>query len=295
MFSEKIKEIKSDRSSGASQISRNALVILKLFAQTSKTSNNKIFVKQFTEIGQQLLEARTNMSPVQNLVAQIVYAVNSLKDYEIGFVRNFAISKIDELCRQSESAVKESAIYAADLLADFDCVSTCSYSSTICETIKLAKNQGKIFKVFVAESRSPDDQFRYGKDLATFLESINVPVQVFPDNKLSDYVPNSNCVMVGADSILSDGSIINGTPTCEMAVNAKESGVPFYSICETAKVNTLSYLGNKVEVKQGFEIVPFSLLTGLITENGILSTKNIIELMKEKARYFEVFSFQDRL
>ncbi len=290
MFSEKIREIKSDQTSGASQIARDALTVLKLFVQTNTTKSCKFFVTEFTELGRQLFEARPNMAPVQNLVAQIVYEVNSLQGTNIDFFRNSTISKIDELCRQSESAIKKSAMYAADLLVESDCVSTCSYSSTICETFKIAKNQGKSFKVLVAESRSPDNLFRYGEDLAGFLESIRIPVQVFPDTKLSEYISNSNCVMVGADSILSEGSIINGMPTCEIAVNAKKSKIPFYSVCETAKINLLSYLGKKVELKQGFDFVSSDLLSGIITEHGILNSKSIPDLMNEKLKFFETFT-----
>ncbi len=290
MFEEKISKIKSDRSSGASQIARDTLNVLQLFVQTNKTKSCEIFVAEFTELGRQLFQARPNMAPVQNLVAQIVYEVNSLEENTLNLVQSLALSKIDELLKKSESAVKESAEHAANLIADSDYVSTCSYSSTICEVFKTAKNQGKRFKVLVAESKTADEQFRYGQDLATFLLSINVSVHVLPDSIFSAFIPKTNCVLVGADSILSDGSIINGTPTCDVAVAAKKSGVPFYCVCETAKVNTLSFLGKKVTVKQGFDTVPSDLLTGVITENGILNKKNLADIMNEKAKFLDNFS-----
>ncbi|MCW4021748.1 MAG: hypothetical protein NWF02_01095 [Candidatus Bathyarchaeota archaeon] len=290
MFSKKIAEIKSDRTSGASQIARNALTVLKCFAQTNRSKSSKIFVTEFTELGKQLFETRPNMAPVQNLVAQIVYGVNSLEKHDLGLIQNVTLSKIDALIQQSESAVKESAEHAASLIGDFDRVSTCSYSSTTCEAFKTAKNQGKQFKVFVAESKTADNRFSYGNDLATFLESIDVPVQVFPDNKISEYVQKTNCALVGADSILADGSVINGTPTRDVALASKNYSIPFYCVCETAKVNALTYLSKKGEVKQGFDVITSDLLTGVITENGILNKKTIRDLMKEKAKFLEFFS-----
>lgn len=290
LFSEKIEEIKSDRSSGASQIARNALNVLKLFVQTNKSKNCNIFVKKFTELGTQLFEARPNMAPVQNLVAQIVYEINSLKEQKVDFIRSFALSKIDDLLQQSESAVKECAQIAADLIVDSDCVSTCSHSSTICKVFKTAKSQGKSFKVFVAESKSADSHFSYGKDLATFLKSIDIPVYVFPDADVSVFVPKTNRVFVGADSILYGGSIINGTPTRAVAIATKKFDLPFYCVCETAKVNTLSYLGKKVMVEQGFDVVPYDFLAGIITEKGILNKKSINDLMKQKSHFLEGFS-----
>jgi len=289
LFSKEIQKIQLDQSNGASQIAQNALDILKLYVKTTKISDYNSFIKNFTELGRQLFRARPNMAPVPNLIAEVVYEVNSLDACDLIFAKNFALSKIDDIYKKSKSAVKASAEFAAKKVADFDCVATCSYSSTICETFKIAKHQKKSFKVFVAESKN--DNVSYGKVLATFLSSIDVNVEEFTDKQISRHIPKATIVLVGADSVLSDGSVINGTPTFEVAVKAKEAGVPFYSVCETAKVNMFSYLDKKVEVKQGFDKVPANLLTGIITENGILSNNNIIDLMKEKARYFEVFSF----
>jgi translation initiation factor 2B subunit (eIF-2B alpha/beta/delta family) len=232
------------------------------------------------------------MAPVQNLVAQIVYEVNALEETDLVSVRNFALSRIDEICKQSEGAVNQSAGWTATLIGDSGCLATCSYSSTVCETFRIERQQGKRFKVFVAESRSDDDKFLYGKVLAAFLKSIDVPAEVFPDKDVQRYVPKAECVLVGADSVLFDGSVINGKPTYELAVKAKECGIPFYSVCETSKANTLSYLGKNVELKKGFDLVPSNLITGIVTEKGILGANAIVEIMRESSKFYEVFNIK---
>jgi translation initiation factor eIF-2B subunit delta len=227
------------------------------------------------------------MVPVQNLVAQINYEVNTFDDHDLVSVRKFALAKIDELCKESEDAFNKSAEWAATIMEDSVCLATCSYSSTVCETLKVAKNQGKNFKVFIAESRTPDNKFYHGQFLATYLKALKIQTKVFPDNEIQRYVRKTNCVLVGADSVLHDGSIINGTPTLELAVTANECKIPFYSVCETTKVNSLSYLGKKVELKQGFDVVPAHLVTGVITEKGILGTNNVVAVIKEKSKFFK--------
>ena len=289
LLSDKIRKIEFDRSSGASQIARNALDVLLFFAQTSKSETCRGFVEDFSELGRKLFEARPNMASVQNLVAQIVYEVNALAEDDLVNVRKFAASRIDELSQQSVTAVKESAEWAAGIIGNSDCVATCSHSSTVCETFRIAKQEGKNFKVFVAESRSDDGKFRYGSVVARFLKSLKIPVEVFLDNEVYRYVPETKCVLVGVDSVLCDGSVINGSPTYGVAVEAEECGVPFYSVCETTKANTLSYLGKNVEVKKGFDLVPSNLITGIVTEKGILDAKEIVEIMKEKSKFFEIF------
>lgn len=286
-LSDKIKEIEFDRASGASQLARKALDVLRVFAQTSRNKTCRGFVEDFNKLGRRLFEVRPNMAPVQNLVAQIVYEVDTLEECDLVVVRNFAISRIEELCKESEFAVKKSAEWGATIIADSDYLATCSYSSTVGETLKVAKQQGKSFKVFVAESRTEDNKFQYGRILAKFLKSIKIPAEVFPDDEIYRYAPKTKYVLVGADSLLCDGSIINGAPTYKVARKAKECGIPFYSVCETTKANTLSYLGKNIELKEGFELVPANLITGIITEKGILDANEIVEIMKEKSKFFE--------
>ncbi len=75
LLSDKIQQIKQDHSNGASQIARNALNVLKSFVQTNKTKTCNDFKTEFRKVGRQLFEAKSNMAPVQNLVAQAVYEV----------------------------------------------------------------------------------------------------------------------------------------------------------------------------------------------------------------------------
>jgi len=292
LFSEKIRKIELDQSSGASQIARNALDVLRFFAQTSKSETNRGFLDTFNELGRLLFKARPNMAPVQNLVAQIVYEVNALQENDLVEVRKFAASRIDALSKQSMTAFRKTAEFAATLIGDSDCVATCSHSSTVCETFRLAKNLGKRFKVFVAESRSDDGKFRYGQVVAKFLESIGVSVEVFPDNEIYKYVPRTNYVLVGADSVFCDGSVINGSPTYGVAVEAEDCNVPFYSVCETTKANILSYLGKNVDAKKGFDLVPANLIKGIVAEKGILYPSDLVWIMEEKSRFYEIFNIK---
>jgi translation initiation factor eIF-2B subunit delta len=289
LLSDKIKGIKFDRTSGASKIALNALDVLRFFTKTSKLETCRSFKENFIEVGRKLFETRPNMAPVQNLVAQIAYEVGTLEEHDLASVRKFAESRIDKMHKESEVAVKKCAEWGTTIIGDADCLASCSYSSTVCETFRVSKQAAKTFKVFVAESRSDDGRFHYGEIMGEFLRSIDVRAEVFPDNEIHNYVSDAECVLVGADSVLCDVSVINGKPTAEVAVAAKECGIPFYSVCETSKVNVLSYLGKKVELKEGFDLTPANLITGLVTERGLLDANAIVEIMKSKSKYFEIF------
>ena len=230
------------------------------------------------------------MAPIQNLVAQIVYEIDASKKYDLASVQKFALSRIDKLYQESKDAVKKTAEWGAKIISNSDQLATCSYSSTVYETLKAAKKQGKSIKVFIAESKTEDSTLQHGQTLATALKSIKITTEVFPDNEISMHIPKTKIVIVGADSLLCDGSIINGTPTHKIALEAKETGIPFYSVCETTKINTLSYLGKKISIEKGFELIPSNLITEIVTEKGILNPKKIAEIAKEKSKFFKTLS-----
>jgi methylthioribose-1-phosphate isomerase len=51
----------------------------------------------------------------------------------------------------------------------------------------------------------------------------------------------------------------------------------------------LCSLGKKIKLQKGFDIVPANLITGIITEKGILGTTKIIELVKRYSKFFNFF------
>jgi translation initiation factor 2B subunit (eIF-2B alpha/beta/delta family) len=287
LLSEKINAIESDRTSGASQIARNALAVLEYFVQTTKTKSSKEFTDGFNKVGKLLFLARPNMAVVQNLVAQAVYEVNHYPDSHLSAVRDFALNRVNELTKQSITAVQDSAKHAAKLIGDNSCVASCSSSSTIVETMKQAKQQRKYFKVYIAESKTVNS--RYGEDLANSLKQLGIDAEVFSDNQIHEYVKKTQLAIVGADSLLFGGSIINGAPSGKLAVAAAQYGLPFYCVCETAKANVNSYLGKAVEPKTGFDVVPAELVTGIVTENGVLDKNGVVEVMRQRSKFFEGF------
>jgi translation initiation factor eIF-2B subunit delta len=285
-----IGKIKSDRSSGASQIARNALQTLRLYAISYKNSNYSKFKENLMDISRRLFEAKPNMAPIQNLIAEIAFQIEIFNEDDLDNLRKHVLSKIDELYKLSIISIEESAEYAAKIVGSFDTLVTCSFSSTVYKTIKKISQKRNNFKLFIAESNI--DNFNYGEFFGNSIKLKNVMTKVFSDEKISKCVPKTNCGLIGADSILSDGSIINGTPSYELANAARQYGIPFYSVCETTKVNVLSYFGCDIDLKKGFDVVPFNLITGIITEKGILNLDRIIKIMKQRSKFFKIFDVQ---
>jgi translation initiation factor eIF-2B subunit delta len=231
------------------------------------------------------------MSTIQNLVTEFLYQVTTYDKNDLGSVIKYSENMIKNLIKKYEKSIKESIKRANTIKMDSDIFATCSYSSTICKICKAAKQIQKNFTVYIAESQSYDKEFYHGRKLANYLKSIDVPFKIFRDSEIQSYIKDVNYALVGADSVLFDGSIINGTPTGQIAKIAKKYNIPVFVICETSKMNIPSYLKKEVKIAKGFDLVSGDLIDGIISEKGIISNNQIREVMKIKSKFFEVIEF----
>lgn len=183
-------------------------------------------------------------------------------------LRTFALSLADKLILESVEATAQLAQIASETIHNGDKVMTCSYSSTVCQILKAARDTGKEISVIVAESRAVDGN-AYGELTARELGVLGVPVELIPDHSISQHMSLANVALIGADTILRDGSVVNGASSLELAVAAKAVGVPFYAAAESSKLDRSGESGTKSQLESGFEKVPFDLITRIITEFGV--------------------------
>ena len=146
---------------------------------------------------------------------------------------------------------------------------TCSYSSVVIACLLRARRQGKSFNLLAAQSQLSPHHPAYGELLIEELAQQNIPGQVFPDKDVENLVGMAGLVLLGADAVLADGSLINGYPSLKMARAAYNTtkSVPVYVICETLKFTTQTFSVSE----EGFDTVPAAYLTGIITEKEIIA------------------------
>ena len=272
----RIEEIRNDRDHGAGWLSREALVAMRDAAENSQARGTDDFLNGLKVIARRLIETRPSMAPIRNLVGRFIFDVlnESQSEYNLEAIRVFAMALSDRLIRESLEATADAARLASEVITDNDMILSCSYSSTVCQAFAMARDSGKHFKVVVAESRTVEGR-AYGETTTSELKLIGVDAQVIPDDSISLHTPEVNKVLVGADSVLSDGSLINGVPSHALAAAAYASNIPFYSVCETSKLNHWSRCPHKVQLEEGFDMIPANLITGIITELELVMPDNI--------------------
>jgi translation initiation factor 2B subunit (eIF-2B alpha/beta/delta family) len=170
---------------------------------------------------------------------------------------------------------------------------TCSISGTVLDVVQ--KCRQSIEHITVLEGRP-----RYeGRETARILSQAGIPVTLITDAQADIFLPRCQGIVVGADSILADGDVINKAGTALLAWAGQGHGVPFYVLCETLKIAPYGWSGEHLlEEKEPEEVLEqaipgvsvrnfyfdrtlYRLVSKLITERGILQQQDIRAIAEE--------------
>lgn len=159
--------------------------------------------------------------------------------------------------------------------------------------IRQAFSEGNITKVFADETRP----LLQGARLTAWeLVQDDIPVTLITDN-MAGWVMKNNmvqAVIVGADRITSNGDVANKIGTYSVAVLAKEHNIPFYVAAPVSTFDFAMESGFDIPIEErnaaevthfsgvrtapegvdvfnpAFDVTPNALVTGIITEYGVL-------------------------
>ncbi len=198
------KEIVEDNEKGASELFFDAgHSIIQLNGEDAK------------EYAIELIKNRHSMVSLLNL------ADKTFKAVEEGGHRK----KIRDYLSEVKDSKKRVVEIAVEMLSSFDKIGTLSYSSTVLEVLKDFKN------VSVLESRPLFEGRKTAKQL--FEEGLDV--DLYPDNSVFDLVQNVDAILLGCDSLSSEG-FTNKTGTYTLVIVCKYLDVSVYVISDRSKV-----------------------------------------------------------
>src|SRR6266487_4411573 len=170
---------------------------------------------------------------------------------------------------------------------------THSMSGTVLDVIVACKAQ--IEHVIVLEGRP-----RYeGRNMAQLIaRQRGIAVTLITDAEADIFVPQCHALVVGADTVLANGDVINKAGTALLAWAALGHNVPFYVLCETLKFSPRDWNGDleQLEEKEAEEVMdqpiegvevrnfyfdrtPSHLITNLITDQGIIRPGEVKRLI----------------
>jgi translation initiation factor 2B subunit (eIF-2B alpha/beta/delta family) len=238
---------------------------------------------ELAELASRLLEARPSMAVLRNRVNRVMAGADG-ENGGAPAVLESALWNIDRAIDADEDAAAIASESTADRIA------TLSRSGTVLEALETSEPS----RVFVAESRPA----REGVDVAERLsETTDSTVSIHTDAALAHVLAREDVaqVLVGADTVLSDGSVVNKTGTRGLAITAAREGIPVSVVAATDKVSTREDVnlesGDRSAVYDGdasidvlnptFDVTPADCVTEVVTERGALETDDIGDVAAE--------------
>jgi ribose 1,5-bisphosphate isomerase len=296
------QKIKSLEIQGASNIAISAIDFLSDYAKRLKCENVDVCFSKLYEAREILIDTRPTEPAMKNGLKFIMNKLEQEKDAIIAEYISDIIEKYKNLYYDmlQNSKMKIAKIGARRFPSKgqkFSVMTHC-HSSLVTGILLEAKKQGKDFKVINTETQ-PRLQ---GRKTAKKLLEAGIEVFHVIDSAMRWAVRHYqvDLILIGADSITSEGTIINKIGSRLLALVAHEEHVPFYVASPLLKYNPETNLGilEIIEMRDpqeiwdnppkgieilnpAFETVSRRYIDGLITEAGIFASSHISNYFKK--------------
>ncbi len=304
---EEIRKIADDictmRIRGATPIAKAAVEGLKIAAQKTPAKTVQEFYKKFKEIGKFLQATRPSAVSLPNGIRYVLYRVKKAVEEGLSLdqVKSIAINVSNEFIEKTNTAKDKIGEIGAKLIKDGDTILTHCNSSIALSIIKTAHRQGKEIKVYATETRP-----RYQGHLTIKeLNESGIPTTLIVDSAAGFFMKEVDKVIVGADTILVDGTLIYKIGLFLIALAARKYNVPLYVGAETYKFCPESVTGEIIEIEErdsaeiidpekikdlkyvtvrnpAFDYIPPEYIKYIITEKGIIPPHAAIIVLREE-------------
>ncbi|MFX0056878.1 MAG: translation initiation factor eIF-2B [Candidatus Hodarchaeota archaeon] len=294
------ERIKTLEIQGATNVAISAINFLSDYAyRIGKNLSSEELLEKLFEAREILFNSRATEPAMRN---GLNYIINKLKkekklisiDKILEFISNCKneYKELIEISKQKIAEIGARRIPQADTNDDFVVMTHC-HSSIVNGILLEAKKQGKDnFKVVATETQ-PRLQ---GRKTVNKLINAGIEVVHVIDSAMRWVVNNLDVdlIIIGADSITSEGTIINKIGSRLLALVAHEEHVPFYVASSLLKYNPQTSFGilEKIEMRDpkevwenppnavnilnpAFETVSRRYIDGLITEAGIFASSHV--------------------
>jgi translation initiation factor 2B subunit (eIF-2B alpha/beta/delta family) len=164
-------------------------------------------------------------------------------------------------------------------------VLTLSESQTVLETLRKAKES--LAQVFVAVS----DPGHEGEALSKKLADEGIRNILIPDLTVGSIMPKVDVVLLGADAVLSDGSVVNKLGSNTIAKIAYVEGRQVFFLAESVKVHpsgeeiTLEVDTGSIGYQPRFDITPYGYVQHILCEDGELDLERIKTLGEKYSEF----------
>jgi ribose 1,5-bisphosphate isomerase len=266
------------------------------------SNDNENIRELIIELSKAIINSRPSMAPLINMIGCIIGELNI-------FTKNMIKDKLEQFkaedLKRKKWLEKNFQRFINNITRKKPKIMLISYSSTILNLILKLRNFEAEF--YVLESR-PLFEGRYTAQKL----SNNFRSHLIIDAAVGKIINCIDLILIGIDSILKDGSVINKIGTYPLAVMANQKEIEVYAIGTSLKYNLKSHYGLNVQIEEKpkeevydnqelpenleihnyyFDITPPKYINGIISDIGILPPKNFVKTVQKilLMEWFELF------
>ena len=288
---------------GAPAIGVSAAYGVALGAEKSEAKTAVEFAPEFDKICARLAGTRPT-------AVNLFWAIDRMKRLFIELraegvamaeVRDRLLAEAHAMYGEDIAACKLMGAYGGELLPEeggvlthcnAGALATCGYGTAL-GLIRSAVEMGKQIHVYADETRP----FLQGARLTAWeLMADGIPTTVICDNMAASLMRAGKikAVVVGADRIAANGDFANKIGTYNVAILAREHGIPFYCAAPWSTIDTATPTGDAIPIEErsavevthhggkqltphgvgicnpAFDVTPAKYVTAIITERGVL-------------------------
>ncbi|MBU4202063.1 MAG: ribose 1,5-bisphosphate isomerase [Candidatus Altiarchaeota archaeon] len=291
------KDIRNMRIRGALDI---AIAAARAMRKELDGKSTAAVISNLKKSGKTLKAARPTAVSLPNAVDYVLYLAEKNKKLDAGEFTRTTSKDIQKFIDDQERALERIAEIGANLIDSNDTILTHCNSDTVVALFERARKEGKKFKVICTETRP---RFQ-GHLTARALAKAKIPTTLVVDSaaRLMMKEFKVDKVIVGGDTVLANGDLINKIGTSQIAVAARDLDIDFIAAVESIKFSPRSiegemakieYRDTKEVIKPGkirgikvlnpaFDITPAEMIDMLITEEGIIPPQGAYHLLREK-------------
>jgi methylthioribose-1-phosphate isomerase len=288
---------------GAPAIGVSAAYGVALGAKNTTAKNAQDFAPEFEKICARLAGTRPTavnlfwaIDRMKALFARLLTSNATLVQ-----IQEKILAEANAMYDEDIAACKAMGAYGAELLPDeggvlthcnAGALATCGYGTAL-GVIRAAVERGKRIHVYADETRP----FLQGARLTAWeLMADGIPTTVICDNMAASLMRQGKiqAVVVGADRIAANGDTANKIGTYNVAILAREHGIPFYVAAPWSTIDLATATGDAIPIEErsakevthhagkqltpngvgicnpAFDVTPAKYITAIITERGAL-------------------------
>lgn len=269
--------IAADTESGASALAMRALEAFEVLCTEPRTAD------ELHTLAARLEAAQPSMAAVRNVAQLCVHLLAA------GGEPRFALREVRKELERAEGKIARNAL---KVFSGSRTLLTVSRSAAVVAAMTFLHGRGRVKGAYVLESRPGFE----GRRTAEELVAAGIDAHLVADALGPSLVRKVDAVLVGADSVLLDGALVNKIGTYPLALAAKAAGIPFHAACAVLKMDArhtaATFPGAETRPSEEleppkdvrainvyFDLTPAELVTSYVTDKGVYAPGRIARLL----------------